>query len=47
MEERSVAGRLLDLDVIDEDRKPVKRTAVGAELDGVYCATGRRRSAVP
>lgn len=31
MEERSVAGRLLDLDVIDEDGKPVKRTAVGAE----------------
>ncbi len=52
MEERSPAGRLLDLDILDEDGAPVKRTSVGAkprpcllcDLPASVCGSSRAHS---
>jgi holo-ACP synthase/triphosphoribosyl-dephospho-CoA synthase len=52
MEERSIAGRLLDLDVLDEESAPVKRASIGAvprrcllcEQPASVCSSSRAHS---
>ena len=52
MEERSIAGRLLDLDVLNEDGTPVKRASIGAvprrcllcERQASVCSSSRAHS---
>jgi holo-ACP synthase/triphosphoribosyl-dephospho-CoA synthase len=52
MEERSIAGRLLDLDVLDEESTPVKRASIGAvprrcllcEQPASVCSSSRAHS---